>query len=266
MKTSTIGCTLLLFAALAGCGSKKPDLSAAEKKIADAEQLLQEARKQTGAAQRVAELEKQLEEAKKELAAAQSAADAPPVAAVKPEPPPPPPPQPKNYTLAAGTPIAVRTTTALSTKTLQTGDPISASLTVPLVVDGEELAPAGAEVSGVVALSDSGGRVKGRAALSITLKSIAGKHGPIPITTGNFEKVAASTVKKDVVRGSIMSGAGAAIGAIAGGGKGAAIGAGIGGAAGVGTAMATKGAAAVIPAESPLTFNLKNPVTVTVQP
>jgi predicted small lipoprotein YifL len=264
MRSLSTLLTLAVIVSLGACGPKKPDLSAAEKKIADAEQLLQEARKQTGAAQRVAELEKQLEEAKKELAAVQKASEAAPApAAAKPEPPPPP---PKTYTLPAGATIAVRTTTALSTKSVQTGDPISASLTAPLIVDGEELAPAGAEVAGVVALSDSGGRVKGRASLSITLKSIAGKHGPIPVTTGNYQKVAASTVKKDVVRGSIMSGAGAAIGAIAGGGKGAAIGAGIGGAAGVGTAMATKGAAAVIPAESAIAFTLKHPVTVTVEP
>ena len=59
-----------------------------------------------------------------------------------------------------------------------------------------------------------------------------------------------------------MTGAGAVVGAIAGGGKGAAIGAGAGAAAGVGTNMATRGKAAVIPAETLMEFRLSAPSTV----
>jgi hypothetical protein len=188
-----------------------------------------------------------------------------PAAPVEPPPPPPPPP-PKKYVIPAGTAIPVRTTTMLSTKTATTGAPFEASLTQALTVDGVVLARAGAPVSGVVVLSDPGGRVKGKASISLALKSIKGTHGPIPIQTNSREQVAASAMKKDLVRGGIMSGAGAAIGAIAGGGKGAAIGAGIGAGAGVGTAMATKGAPAEFPAETALTFTTKASVTVTVQP
>jgi hypothetical protein len=257
---------------LAGCGSKKADVGAAEQKVAEAQKQLEQAKTQAGAEQRVAELEKQLEEAKKEMAAASGEAAAPaatpaPAAAPAPAPAePPPPPKPIEYVIPASTKINVRTTTPLSTKTEATGAAFAASLMEPIVVDGVTLAAAGSEVDGVVVLSDPGGRVKGKASISITLKSIAGKHGPIAVQTNNREALAKGTVKKDVVRGGIMTGAGAAIGAIAGGGKGAAIGAGIGGAAGVGTAMATKGAPAVFPAESALTFTLKAPVTITVQP
>jgi hypothetical protein len=253
---------------LAGCGSKKADVGAAEQKVAEAQKQLEQAKTQAGAEQRVAELEKQLEEAKKEMAAASGEAAAPaatPAPAAAPAEPPPPP-KPIEYVIPASTTINVRTTTPLSTKTAATGAAFAASLMEPIVVDGATLAAAGAEVDGVVVLSDPGGKVKGKASISITLKSIAGKHGPIAIQTNNREAIAKGTVKKDVVRGGIMTGAGAAIGAIAGGGKGAAIGAGIGGAAGVGTAMATKGAPAEFPAESALTFTLKAPVTITVQP
>lgn len=247
----------------AGC-SRKPTVEEAEKKLAEAQKELEAAKAQTGAEQKVAELEKQLEEAKKELATSQSQAAAPAAPAKPAEPPPPP--KPIVYTVPAGTSIPVRTTTMLSTKTATTGSTFAASLTEPLTADGVVLAPAGSEVTGVVALSDPGGRVKGKASISITLQSIATKYGPLEISTNNREAIAKSTVKKDVVRGGIMTGAGAAIGAIAGGGKGAAIGAGIGGAAGVGTAMATKGAPAEFPAESALTFTLNAPVSVTVQP
>jgi hypothetical protein len=266
-KTRSLVTLIALAFLLAGCGSKKADVGAAEQKVAEAQKQLEQAKTQAGAEQRVAELEKQLEEAKKEMAAAsgEAAAPAAPAPAAAPAEPPPPP-KPIDYVIPANTTINVRTTTPLSTKTAATGAAFAASLMEPIVVDGATLAAAGAEVDGVVVLSDPGGKVKGKASISVTLKSIAGKHGPIAIQTNNREAIAKSTVKKDVARGGIMTGAGAAIGAIAGGGKGAAIGAGIGGAAGVGTAMATKGAPAEFPAESALTFTLKAPVTITVQP
>jgi len=259
---------MMLLLLLAGCGgNKSASVDEAGKKVGDTEKQLEQAKGQPGAEQKVAELEKQLADAKKDLAQAKSE---PAVAKTEPPPAapvaPPPPPKPKEYVIESGTPLSVRTTTTLSTKTVATGDPFTATLTSPLTVDGVVLAAAGSDVSGVVVESDPGGKVKGKASMSIALKSIRGKNGPIPIKTTAHEAVAAGTVKKDVVRGGIMTGAGAAIGAIAGGGKGAAIGAGIGAGAGVGTAMATKGAPAQIPAETVLTFRTQAPVTVTVQP
>lgn len=256
---------LILALIPAGCGSKKANLSDAEKSLAETEKQLQQAMTQPGSEQRVQELEKKLAQARKELVAARgdgaTGASAP---ASTPEPPASP--KPRDLVIEAGTPIAVRTTTALSTKTASTGATFAASLVEPLTVEGVVLAPAGSEVTGTVLSSDPGGRVKGKASIAIALKSLTTSQGSVAIQTSSYQAVANSTVKKDVVRTGIMAGAGAAIGAIAGGGRGAAIGAGIGGGAGVGTAMATRGAAAVIPAESALTFKLTSPVTVTVQP
>ena len=53
---------------------------------------------------------------------------------------------------------------------------------------------------------------------------------------------------------------GAIIGAIAGGGKGAAIGAGVGAGAGAGTQILTKGKSVIVPAESLLTYRLRQPL------
>jgi phage baseplate assembly protein gpV len=133
-------------------------------------------------------------------------------------------------------------------------------------MEGVQLIPAGAIATGVVRTSDPGGRVKGKASISIALKSIQLKDASLPIETNTLGATAKSTVKRDVVRGGIMTGAGAAIGAIVGGGKGAAIGAGAGGAAGAGKAMATRGDAAAFAAETPLSFTLKAPVTIPIQP
>lgn len=197
-------------------------------------------------------------------AAASPAPTTPPAA----EPaPPPPPPQPKTYTLAAGTPISVRTMDAVNTKNTKTENEFEATLAQPLRVDGHTLASQGATVIGRVVNADKGGRVKGKASLTLTLSRVKlASGGFLNLKTNSVKQEAKSDTKKNMVRTGIMAGAGAAIGAIAGGGKGAAIGAGIGGGAGVATNMATRGPAAEIPAESLLNFSLTAPASVTEKP
>ena len=132
MSRKQASCALILTIVLAGCSSKPGGLSEAETKVAEAE--------------------KQLEAAKKDLEAAKtSPAAAAPVAKA--------PAKPRSYVLPVGTAIPIRTTTTLSTKTTTAGESFSASLREPLTLDGVELAPAGADVTGVVVSSDSGGRV-----------------------------------------------------------------------------------------------------------
>jgi hypothetical protein len=169
----------------------------------------------------------------------------------------------REYTVPAGTRIPVRTTTTLSTDRAMEGAPFTGVLEHDLAVDGTVLAREGANVSGVVVTSDPGGRVKGVATLAVGITSIVSAEGdPIQVRTRAHTAVAPKSTGRDVKRGAIMTGAGAAVGAIAGGGKGAAVGAGVGAAAGVGTAMATRGKPAVIPAETLIQFTLRAPVTV----
>jgi hypothetical protein len=82
---------------------------------------------------------------------------------------------------------------------------------------------------------------------------LAGSHVTSPVGSE-----AAAKRGKDVTKVGIGAGAGAAVGAIAGGGKGAAIGALVGGGAGA----AMRGEAAEIPAESVVSFELRSPVTI----
>ncbi len=171
---------------------------------------------------------------------------------------------PKTHTLEAGTAIKVRTTSALSTKTSSTGGTFEASLAAPLEVDGYIVADKGAQVEGVITEAEDGGRVKGKASITVALRRITTADGrTISIRTDSESREAQSSVKKDALKVGVMSGIGAAIGAIAGGGRGAAIGAGAGAAGGTGAVLVTKGDAAVIPAESLLSFRLAAPVTVT---
>jgi hypothetical protein len=205
--------------------------------------------------------------------------EAPPPAAVKEAAPPaaetprprpsapapaPPAPPPKQATLAAGTPLVVRTTNTLSTKVVKTGERFMATLAEPLVSGTWVIAPKGATVEGTVVRADEGGRVKGVASLAVALTALTTADGRrIAIETNTVSVEAKSSVKKDVARTGIASGIGAAIGAIAGGGKGAAIGAGVGAGAGAAGTLATRGDPAVIPAETLLHFELSAPVTIT---
>jgi len=173
-------------------------------------------------------------------------------------------PTPRVFTLAAGAPVTIFTAKTLSTKTDKDGERFVASLARPIVDDDWVVAKRGAQVEGVVVNSDPGGRVKGRASMTVRLRSLQLADGStIDLSTSSYTKVAKGTKKKDALKIGIGAGIGAAIGAIAGGGKGAAIGAGAGGGAGTGYVLATRGDPAVIPSESQLTFRLQAPVTVT---
>lgn len=107
--------------------------------------------------------------------------------------------------------------------------------------------------------ADKGGRVKGKANLTIELTALTLADGrKVELVTSPVSNEAAANKGKNAAKIGIGAGAGAAVGAIAGGGKGAAIGGLIG--AGAGTAM--RGDAAVIPAESVIGFELRSPLTI----
>ena len=173
-------------------------------------------------------------------------------------------PAPRVYTIATGTPITISTAKTLSTKTDNEGHRFAASLARPIVDGDWVIAKRGALVEGVVVNSDPGGRIKGRASMTVKLRSLQLADGrTVDLTTNSYTKAAKGTKKKDALKIGIGTGIGAAIGAIAGGGKGAAIGAGAGAGAGTGYVLATRGDPAVIPSESQLTFRLQAPITVT---
>jgi hypothetical protein len=186
-------------------------------------------------------------------AAAPSPATAPAPAA------PPPPPKPKVAQLNAGHVLTIRTTRELTTKTAKTGDAFSAVLEEPIAVEGWVVAAPGAKVDGRVVEADKGGRVKGKASLTIELVSLTIADGrKVEIVTSPVSNEAAANKGKDAAKIGIGAGAGAAVGAIAGGGTGAAIGAVVGG----GAATALRGDSATIPAETLIGFELRSPVTI----
>lgn len=157
----------------------------------------------------------------------------------------------------AGTELEVRTIADLNSKENQAGDTFEATLEDPVIVDGQEVIPKGADVAGKVTKAVASGRLKERAELWVTLTSIRVKgrtHDIDTTTTGHKE---GSKATRDIVFIGGGAGAGAAIGGAVGGGKGAAIGSAIGAAAGTAGAMMTGQRDVKFPPETVLRFRLE---------
>lgn len=163
---------------------------------------------------------------------------------------------PRFVEIPAGTELQVRLDQRVSTTDNKSGDTFQAHLDQPIKVNDQVIVPAGAHVTGELTEVTGSGRVRGRAQLSMTLRSITtgGKHfalGSDPLTVQ-----AEGTKKEDATKIGIGAAIGGAIGAIAGGGDGAAKGAAIGAGAGTGVVLATKGDAVDFDAETKLVFTL----------
>jgi hypothetical protein len=167
-------------------------------------------------------------------------------------------------TIPAGTLLTVRVDETLRSDKNLSGDSFRATLDQPLVIESFVIAERGSKVEGRVSQVDRAGRVRGVASMILELVRLTTSDGQrIRLQTETFDRQGEKDTKGDLAKVGVAAGIGAAIGAIAGGGKGAAIGAGVGGAAGAGGVMATRGKAAEIPAETRLSFRLREPITIT---
>ena len=146
----------------------------------------------------------------------------------------------REYTVPAGTRLALRLNSPVGSDTSQAGDPIGATLDRAVLVDGIDVLPAGSVVSGHVMAAVSSGKVKGRGTLSLLFDSVSG-GGQSYAVAARVEMMAASGRNRDIGTIGIGAGGGALLGALLGGGKGAAIGAGVGAGAGTAVALSTRG-------------------------
>ncbi len=187
---------------------------------------------------------------------AMTAAPPPPAPA-----PPPPPPPPKKYVVPAGSQVVVRMGQTLTAKGSNVGDSFTGALAQSLVVHGVKVIKAGVPVTGTVVAAKGQGRFKGAGDLVIAVNRV----GSYSVATSSYE----ATVKGKGKRTGAMvgggAGGGALIGGIAGGGKGALIGGLLGAGAGTAGAAFTGNKDISIPAESVVTFNLTEPVTVVME-
>jgi hypothetical protein len=179
-------------------------------------------------------------------------------------PPEPPKPQFRELTIPAGTRLSLTLSTSVASDTSKVEDAVRARLAKPVMIDGVEAMPQGAELIGSVTEAERSGRVKGRATVAFRFQRLTAWDETHNIQTARIARQAESTKKEDATKVGIGAGAGALIGAIAGGGKGAAIGGAVGAGAGTGAVMATRGDEVRLPAGTTVTTTLQEPLVVRV--
>src|SRR5882762_4929010 len=172
------------------------------------------------------------------------------------------PPRPRPIVVPAETVISVVLDETVGSKISTSGQQCSASVREPVEVDGRVAIPKGARATGIVKDAKPAGRFKGGAALELTLTSIEvhGKNYYVHPTSPNETSKGKGKRTAAMVGGG--AGGGALIGGLAGGGKGALIGGLIGAAAGTGGAGLTGNRDITLPAETPLTFKLVEPLEI----
>jgi hypothetical protein len=183
------------------------------------------------------------------------AAPAPPV--VKP---------PEQITIPAGSFFSVRMIDSIDSSRNKTGDEFAATLDVPLVVNNRVVLQRHSDAKVRLVQASSAGRMSGRSELKVELVSVSADGKTYPVETDYHDQAGASrsTRTAEAVGGGAV--VGAIIGAIAGRGRGAAIGTAAGAGTGAAVEARTHGDQVKIPSETKLSFTLKNPVTVTLNP
>jgi len=187
----------------------------------------------------------------------------PATAQQQPAPAPAPPPEPPTpFVVPAGTEIPVILSSAINSRTANSGDEFEGSVATDILVDNEVAIPKGSHVTGTVVNSKKQGTFKGEANLAIKLTRLEVRGKGYMIASSTY----GGTQKGKGKRTAVVTGGGAAVGALigglAGGGKGAAIGAGVGAGGGLAASGATGGKNVEFPAESRITFKLTEAVTI----
>lgn len=180
--------------------------------------------------------------------------------------PPPPPPAPKKVTIDQGTQLTVRLVDGIDSEKNETGQTFHATLNAPLTVAGEQVIPAGTDVTGHIADLKSAGKFAGQSLVVLQLDSLAVGGNTYNIQSDQYRKEGSSRGKNTAEKVGAGAAIGAIIGALAGGGKGAAIGGAAGAGVGGGVQAASKSQQIKLPPETVLNFTLQAPVTVTQAP
>jgi hypothetical protein len=170
----------------------------------------------------------------------------------------------RDVRIPAGTLLPLTLTSAVASDTSAVEDAVTAELTRPITIDGREVLPAGARLTGVVTQADASGRVKGRATIAFRFLSLRAGDQEYEVQTATVSHLAAATRGEDAAKIAIGAGAGAIIGGVLGGKDGAATGAAVGGSAGTGVVLSTNGKEVRLGPGVEVTTELTAPVTVRV--
>jgi hypothetical protein len=179
--------------------------------------------------------------------------------------------------LPTGTAVKMKLETTLATFSSKAGDPFSARVTEPLVMDGKTVIPIGTTVEGRVTKSTEPRRIAGKPTIAIfpqnlilpngdrftlnaSLVDTDAGHGTDVNQEGQFK--GAGHDGRDMTEIGAGTGGGMLIGGLAGGGKGLLIG-GVVGATVTVTHWLSKHRSAMLPAGTELVMELNRPMTMT---
>jgi hypothetical protein len=176
--------------------------------------------------------------------------------------------------LPTGTALKMKLETTLTTFSNKAGDPFSARITEPVVVDGKTVVPIGTTVQGRVTKTSEPRRVSGKPTIALFPESLVlpngerfmlnaalvdtnARHGSDVNTEGQFK--GAGHDGKDATEVGMGTGGGMLIGGLAGGGQGMLIGGAIGAGVTV-THWLAKHRSATLPAGTELVMELSRPM------
>ncbi len=168
-------------------------------------------------------------------------------------------------TLPEHTAIRVTLDQALATDQSRPGDHFDATVSAPVVVNDRVVIPQGAHAEGLVVDSRPSGRLKGRARLQLALQSVAVNGQNYDVLTTSHPRIGGDHKKRNWAWIGGGAAGGALIGALAGGGTGALIGGPVGAGAGTTVALLTGKKDIRLGAETPVKFELAEPVTINVK-
>jgi hypothetical protein len=180
--------------------------------------------------------------------------------------------------LPTGTAVKMKLETTLATFSSKAGDPFSARVTQPVVIDGKTVIPIGATVEGRVTKAAETRRIAGKPTIGIfpetlvlpngdkfmlnaSLVDTNAGHGTDVNTEGQFKGTGHDG--KDLAEIGMGTGGGMLIGGLAGGGKGFLIGGTVGATVTVAHWLG-KLRSAMLPAGTELVMELNRPLTMTV--
>jgi hypothetical protein len=168
-------------------------------------------------------------------------------------------------TLPEHTAIHVTLDQAVASNQSRPGDHFDATVSEPVVVDGKTVIPQGAHAEGLVVDARQSGRLMGRARLQLVLQTVDVNGQNYDVRTISHPRMGRDHKKRNWEWIGGGAGGGALVGALAGGGTGALIGGPVGAGAGTTVALLTGKKDIKLRAETPLKFELAEPVTIKVK-
>jgi hypothetical protein len=160
--------------------------------------------------------------------------------------------------LFPGDSLTIRLNQELNSGKNQAGTRFVGVVETPVLYNGAEIVPRGAQAEGYIREASTSGRLTGRSELHLHLDGLTVRGKRYSITTQPEVRLGQGHMKRNAVLvggGALL---GTVVGAIAGGGKGAGIGAATGAVAGGAGAVATGKKEILIPAETVMTFRVRD--------